>query len=274
MQELELGAVNGAEHQAGDVHTQPTAAAAPTLPPGQVTETDTEAKNAGEEQTCQKCEGAFPKDGYNDCKSCRSKRVLLTRMFGNWPIAQFNSLDKELQTQFWQTNPETSARKDLFITLTKTVTTAKIQYLDKGEKGKYLPLSAYAAKGFNTEDIQEKCTDFEDHPILGMTYKVDIKCESKGEIEETVRKELLDLNPNLGSGRQLPKKRARTSSSSSNSSKSSGSSSPSPKARAAAKRAAAKAEALEKKKVAHVLTPPCMADLRAVATALNPYMQQ
>jgi len=271
MQEVEEGAVVVLEHQPGDGGTQPTAAAAPTL---EVAESNTEANNAGEEHTCQKCERAFPKDGYNDCKSCRSKRVLLTRMFGKWPIDAFNSIHKELQTQFWQADPETTARKDLFITLTKTVTTAKTHYSDKGEKGEYLPLSVYATRGFNTGDIIAKCTDFEDHPILGRTYRVDIKQQSTGDMEKAVRQELLELNPDFGSGRQLAKKRARPSSSSSNSSKSSGSSSPSPKAKAAAKRAAAKAEAMEKKKVAHVLTPPCMADLRAVATALNPYMQQ
>ena len=59
----------------------------------------------------------------------------------------------------------------------------------KVKGGEYLPLSVYEKRGFDVEAIRQKCTDTEEHPILGTTYRVCIRSAFSKTIEELVRKE-------------------------------------------------------------------------------------
>jgi len=87
--------------------------------------------------------------------------------------------------------------------------------------GAYLPLSVYAAKGFNTKDIEDKCTDIDHHPVLGKTYRVSIKAVYSSTIEAMVRKELFEVRRK----KEKENKKKKSSSSSSSDSSSSSSSS-------------------------------------------------
>ena len=56
--------------------------------------------------------------------------------------------------------------------------------------GDYLPLSVWAQRGFDPVAIEQNCREKEMHPILGMTYKVNIKSEMRRAVETLVREEL------------------------------------------------------------------------------------
>ena len=56
--------------------------------------------------TCGKCSYAMTADDYSGlpstfgkvtCKSCNSKRSILSQMFGSWPIPEFAEMGKEMQ---------------------------------------------------------------------------------------------------------------------------------------------------------------------------------
>ena len=49
----------------------------------------------------------------------------------------------------------------------------------------------YAQRGFDVDRIAETCTDTEEHPKLGLCYKVDIKSVITTDIERKVSDELL-----------------------------------------------------------------------------------
>ena len=59
--------------------------------------------------------------------------------------------------------------------------------------GTYYPLSVYAAQGYNVDDIEKNCTDVEENPVVGKTYRVVLHSISEGQVRETVRKQLMDL---------------------------------------------------------------------------------
>ena len=92
--------------------------------------------------------------------------------------------------------------------------------------GKYFPLTADAQMGFDPDEIKDKCTDTEVHPVLGLTYKVDIHEVSSGEIRNLVEKELFELKTKRGResekedgpAKKKSRKKSRSSSSSSGSS--------------------------------------------------------
>ena len=60
-----------------------------------------------------------------------------------------------------------------------------------GTGGKYLPLSVYAAKGFDTSQIEQLCEDKKQHKLFGTVYRVDIEYQSKETKEKQIRQEIL-----------------------------------------------------------------------------------
>ena len=51
--------------------------------------------------------------------------------------------------------------------------------------GSYLPLSVYAQKGYNVEDIRKNCNDMMTHPVLGTVYRVAISSHEERSSEST-----------------------------------------------------------------------------------------
>ena len=90
-----------------------------------------------------------------------------------------------------------------------TITRARVEKEETSVGGKHVPLSVYEKKGFNITLMEERCKDWEEHPILGRCYRVNVKAVHSKTIEEAVKKEFLEAK------RQSTKKKGqkRTSSS-------------------------------------------------------------
>lgn len=54
------------------------------------------------------------------------------------------------------------------------LTLQRMETEERALGGEYLPLSVYAARGFNVTDIEAKCKDHTNHDLLGKTYRVSI----------------------------------------------------------------------------------------------------
>ena len=132
-----------------------------------------------QEFVCNKCERPGSRDSSERracCNKCTSKRVLCNKLFGKWPIAGFAQLSPELQTDFWKA--EGLGQDGIFVDLSKTITTHRVKTSSDLHQGKYLPLSVYERQGYDVKRILAECTDTEEHPLLGTTYRVDIHCIS------------------------------------------------------------------------------------------------
>ena len=183
-----------------------------------------------ERAACTKCAGLFDLNGKKEkiCQPCNSKRSMCSRMFAKWPPEAFKKLNPEAQLEFWQ--GEASTQDKIMVDIVKHVTYDRVEREANMHVGKYLPLTAYAQMGFDPDEIKAKCMDTEVHPVLGLTYRIDIHEVSAGEIRNTVEKELIELKTKRGRESQneadgpekkkSKKKSSRSSSSSSSSSNS------------------------------------------------------
>jgi hypothetical protein len=134
------------------------------------------------------------------CNICNARIVQLYRAFGTWPPAEFQLLSGIEQSDFYKTAGvcQNAAQVVEKAKLTLTKILVKKHLLSSG--GAYLPLSVYAARGFNTKDIEEKCTDTQMHPVLGQTYRVAVS--EKTDVTETATEAVQKL---LVEGKQRKK---------------------------------------------------------------------
>ena len=61
----------------------------------------------------------------------------------------------------------------------------------EGEEAEYQPLSFWELKGYNTQRIEEQCTDTKEHPLLGTCYAVNISKKSSEHVHQVVEERLL-----------------------------------------------------------------------------------
>ena len=150
--------------------------------------------------TCCKCKSLVDpldarligrKQGVWQCKVCSSRYSQLHRRFGGWPPAQFREISEEERTEFWKQAAIVADSKGLERLVVKTLEARVVAGRSAGSRGQYLPLGAYEKMGFDTQAIQERCSDVREHPILGTTYRVDVEFQSKERTEQEVQQEVV-----------------------------------------------------------------------------------
>jgi len=128
------------------------------------------------------------------CGKCNSKQVQLTRMFGTWPLTEFQGIPADAQKTFWRepcgdgTSLKRAVEKHLVTNLVETKLAS--------DSGPFLPLSVWSAKGYDIHDIEAKAKK-ELHPVLGWTYQVLIHSTGTEKKRELIRQEMSSL---LGKG--------------------------------------------------------------------------
>ena len=132
------------------------------------------------------------------CHQCNTKGTQLYRLFGTWPTDSFKRLHPDVQTRFYQQAKDKAGKQQLEELLIHTLTQVRIEQEETSVGGEYLPLSVYAARGFNVSDIESKCNDKEEHAVLGTCYRVDIRAAQSKTIEQMVRKEVQELKDAKG----------------------------------------------------------------------------
>ena len=111
-------------------------------------------------------------------------------MFGRWPLVEFKSLAPEVQQAFWQES--SSDKAGLKKAVEKTLVHAMVESRLAREEGPFLPLSVWAKKGFDIQEIEKKA-NCEIHPVLGKTYQVKIHSTGHEKKEELVQNEMMKL---------------------------------------------------------------------------------
>ena len=124
------------------------------------------------------------------CGQCNSKAVMLSNMFGAWPLPEFKELSAQVQQQFWQES--SSDKEGLKKAVEKHLVHSLIEARTATEAGPFLPLSVWQKKGFDTDQIQAKAKK-EWHAVLGWTYQVKVHSTGRESKEELVRHELYQL---------------------------------------------------------------------------------
>lgn len=154
------------------------------------------------------------------CKGCHAASVMMSRHFKTMPPA-WDSLTDTERVNFFRA---ILAKKDTEegplkfkvlrtelkdVLVRKTVTENK-----RSVSGEFLPLETYRLRGFDTQRIQD-LAEKEVHPILGDTYRVDIKTLSEAFIEQDIEESLTQVEKSVKRNhlpehmRPQPKKKAK-----------------------------------------------------------------
>ncbi len=124
------------------------------------------------------------------CARCNKRHVALNRIFGTWPIQEFDDLKEEDQLDFYQKCG--SAVADVRKHVSDTLIRVRLLRREKSRGGQFLPLEVYEKMGYNIEDIQSKSNreDIEHHPVLAATYRVEVHTTSRALVEEDIRRQV------------------------------------------------------------------------------------
>ena len=109
------------------------------------------------------------------CNLCNSRQVQISKMFGKFPQEEFSELSQDQMVEFWRQARDADKTPRLKMLFVDTLVKKRVDKATASVEGKYLPLSVYATQGFDTAQIEEKCTDTQQHPIFGLTYRVPIR---------------------------------------------------------------------------------------------------
>lgn len=156
------------------------------------------------------------------CSRCSSKVTQLSTELGGWPTPEFIALDDESKKAFFGGIRDITNRKDVVAQFHEYMKGFEEHHKWYAEGGEFLPLQAWAVKGFDTGRIESLSHpwDIKDHRVLGKTYRVPIysagTAGKKGKRRE-------DVEENSGKRQKVdgaPESESEESSSSSSSSRS------------------------------------------------------
>ena len=136
------------------------------------------------------------------CKGCHAASVMMSRHFTSMPKA-WQKLTDEEQVNFFRRvlskkqGEDGPLRFKVLRTELKDVLVKKtVEEKKKGFNGEFLPLETYRLRGFNCDKI-EKLAEKEEHPILGDTYRIDIKHISEDFIEQDIEESLTEVEKHV-----------------------------------------------------------------------------
>jgi len=127
------------------------------------------------------------------CNVCNTKSVMFHRTLGAWPVPEFKELSEADQLSFWNEARGKKNGEQLKSLLIDTLVTKRVDKVTARVAGTYLPLTVYKTQGFDVDLISSKCTDTQEHPILGTTYRVALSSLSRESVEEKQRVQVMEM---------------------------------------------------------------------------------
>ena len=233
--------------------------------------------NAGTDKVlCQKCRAEVVLD-MNDrrkpyktkegwflkCILCNRTCSAMSRRFGSWPIASFQTFDEQEQLQFYEDAKHAKSSDELLNKLIDHASRKNVEFERNTRISEFLPLSVWQKQGWNPEVIEREAQEADIQKVSpdDIRYRVTITKGEEGKVREKTREQILTSVKNVGGKPggmkaiedvtdKKKKKRKGSSSSSSNRSSSSSSSSSSHDKKSKKKKKKSKKHKKDKKKKA------------------------
>ena len=131
------------------------------------------------------------------CNNCNSKCVLISRNWGAGLLNQFKEMSEDEQEAFWKSLGSMQSVQQVKNQIADTLARRRSDKLIAASGGKYLPLSVWAQQGFNAADIEAHCTDTQQHPALGLCFRVCIESLDRTSVLEQTRTQILQSLDNV-----------------------------------------------------------------------------
>ena len=135
------------------------------------------------------------------CGNCNSRQVQLRKVdnYKNF-MEGFAAIPEEARTAFWLEIAGDGSQENLSKVMNDTLTKFhKTETVNK-TSGDYLPLSWYEKQGFDPVAIEANCKDTQQHPVLGLCYRVEILGGGTETRDGHQRNHSLEAGPSGGDG--------------------------------------------------------------------------
>ena len=130
--------------------------------------------------------------GVFTCNLCNTRMTMLSKRFPGWQAnSEFKLLDDAQQRQFWKDAGKSTNTAQLQNELVNVLVYKRVDVVRAKLSGQWLPLSVYRAQGFDADRIAAHCTDTKEHPVLGLTYRVQVQELARESCEEVHRMQVL-----------------------------------------------------------------------------------
>ena len=95
------------------------------------------------------------------------------------------------KTDFWKSLGDAKTQAEQEHVVVQSLRRRVIESRLSGSRGEFQPLSWYANQGYDVDRIKKFCKDTDSHPILGTTYRVDIRYQDKKQEQQRIRDEII-----------------------------------------------------------------------------------
>ena len=135
------------------------------------------------------------------CNFCNTRAVQLSRLPA-WPgfRDKLKGFAPEEKEEFWKSTHDAGNSDALLQLITKRQVKRKKESTFADKKGQYLPLSWYAAQGFDAKRIEATCKDIVEDEVLGTCYRVVIRSKGSGNLDEFEQEEELSAQETAHQG--------------------------------------------------------------------------
>ena len=137
-----------------------------------------------------KCQLKGKTGGSYLCNACNAKVTMISKRWGHGILQEFKGLPREEQTEFWA-SIHNKNNQQVADSIADSLSKKRSDSIKASSEGEWLPLSAWAAKGFSADLILEKCKDTQEHPILGTCYRVCVQSLDRNSVATEERKRVL-----------------------------------------------------------------------------------
>ena len=153
--------------------------------------------------TCRLCKASVPTDDAIHkngqawhCKQCKCLDTMLRRNQSPWPSPEFMECSPEEQADFFKKNAQVndcSGRlqwKVVKCSLIEVISKRRREQFSTEIRGRFLPLSVWEKKGYDV-DVTQSQAEEELHPVLGRTFRLNLKEVNYKDITEKVTEDVL-----------------------------------------------------------------------------------
>ena len=131
------------------------------------------------------------------CTECHANSTAACRTFGSWPPPEFKALGEEDRQQFWcdlrqqKLSHGSHGKGNFKMDMINQLSSILSKVDTHATSGAYQPLGYYKTLGYDVTAIEERCSNWKVHPVLGKVYCVDIEMTSSEVRKERLQTQLL-----------------------------------------------------------------------------------
>ena len=128
------------------------------------------------------------------CNTCNAKMGQLRRLFGAWPIPDWEMMCKEDEAEFWK-HAKTELKGKLKELVVTSLATVQVKSESSNFTSEWLPLTVWGQRGFDVKMIKDTAgpKDKKEHPRMGWLYKLTLEHDLVSSAKQKIYQKLMQV---------------------------------------------------------------------------------